>query len=267
MGPVPDGGGAMTRAALGRIPTAPRTVAGAAVGAMVVATLAIRMASPARADTVIHLAPARAETATIDYVVSSSNSNKIGSNVKIDMPTGVQVGDLLVAAIYTRGKPTVTSPAGWTFIRHNGKGRLYYRLADGTEPGTYTWTLSKEENGAGSIVVYRGVDPTSPINADSGKKKKDSDRITAPSVSTTVDGAQLVGFYAVLKNSYIKPPSEFTERVDKRSEGSEDRINWEVCDKHQNGSSRTGDKKATATKSGRNVGMMLALAPMSSGGG
>jgi len=173
--------------------------------------------------------PARAAS-SISYMVRSCNSNETDDHLKLDRPTILQQDDLMIAAIYTRGKPSVTAPAGWTFIRHNGKGRLYYRVAAGSENATYTWTFNKTKNAGGCIVVYRGVDPSNPINADTGKRKSPSKTINAPSATTTVDGVTLVAFYGILADTHITPANNFTERLDKRTKGTTDRITWEVSE-------------------------------------
>jgi hypothetical protein len=73
-------------------------------------------------------------------------------------PGGTAQGDIMVAvftAPYT-GSLTYTAPSGWTLASsHNGGGSvslwsgLYYKIAGGSEPSSYTWTCSA----AGSLNV------------------------------------------------------------------------------------------------------------------
>lgn len=241
----------MQEAAEIRMSSARRVIGLGLLFPLLAATVVVRLAQPARAS-----------TGQISYVSRSSASNDVDSELTITTPSEAVAGDLLLAAVYVRDKPDVTAPSGWTFIRHNGRGRLYYRVATGTEKSSYTWTLSKSVNAGGSILVYRGVDPISPIDASSGKRHpNESTSIDAPSVTTSKSGDTIVALFAVGADSYIKPPAGLTERADKRTDGSGDAINWEVSDFYQQAAGSTGSQTATATEAGTSCGQLVALAP------
>ncbi len=238
-----------------RLPAPRRTIALLSLLPILVLTFVVHFSVPAKAS------PA------VTYVSNSSKSNDKSKSLKIDTPSGIESGDVMLAAVYVRGDPHFTSPGGWTFIRRNGHGRLYYRIADGTEADSYKWKFSERKCNGGSIVVYRGVDTSNPINDDTGHKDNDGKSIKAPSATTTVSSAMIVAFYGIGEDSHTSPASGFTERIDRRTKGNGKHINWEVSEKVQATASRTGDEIATATDKAWNVGQLLALPPSDSGGG
>jgi len=62
-------------------------------------------------------------------------------------------GDLLLAAIIGGGN---TPPAGWSLISGDASVGLYSRTAGGSEPATYTWTLSSGgQSRSGCMIALR----------------------------------------------------------------------------------------------------------------
>ena len=101
----------------------------------------------------------------VSYVGGAAGGSTSG--VSINLPAGVQVGDLLVAAIHIAGPTagaTVTPPPGWTQVRTNavsGLSRdfmLYAKTATASEPASYTWTTSAGGTAAeGTLVALRNA--------------------------------------------------------------------------------------------------------------
>jgi len=127
---------------------------------------------------------------------------------------------LLTQITLDSGAATVTPPGGWTYLRDDGNGGirqyLFYRIASGGEPVSYTWTISNGES-SGATSSFRGVDTGSPIDVHGGQSVPGSNEITAPSVTTTVADVLLVGFFGHDDGLSIDPPGTMTERWDAAS--------------------------------------------------
>jgi len=149
---------------------------------------------------------------------SASGSDQASSHLAdatFKKPTGTQPGDLLFVffgADHSLQNLTGTalSALGWTLQDQradygtDGQGTyLLYRIADGTEPDPIVF---KDINGTpsgngvqGLLAVYRGVNPTEPINAydkivtlqgeDTPSKHVEN---ATPSITTTVDRCLLI---------------------------------------------------------------------------
>lgn len=96
--------------------------------------------------------------------VSSTTSNTAGapaSSLTITKPTGISVGDTLLASISVDAIPTITAPSGWTLIKTTTQGTaltiaLYGKIVTASEPSNYQWTFGSSEQAAGVIVDYTG---------------------------------------------------------------------------------------------------------------
>jgi hypothetical protein len=108
---------------------------------------------------------------------TESGTTKSGAStltsLTINRPTGtgVQAGDILIAAV-TANNVAPTAPSDWTNfdgLASSGNPwqvQLYWKLATGSEPSSYTWTVSNDSGaGAGGFIqAWRGVDPVNPID-------------------------------------------------------------------------------------------------------
>lgn len=100
------------------------------------------------------------------------------TSITINKPTGVVAGDVMIVNISQVGvsagninaNPTHTT--GWILISGADLaggterwGSVFYKIAGGSEPASYTFTLHPDANGgAGSIIAFSGVDVTGGVN-------------------------------------------------------------------------------------------------------
>ena len=143
----------------------------------------------------------------------------------IPAPSGIAAGHFLIAGIEYQGGTgeTITPPAGWTLIERTDSGTsfgivTYYRVADGSEGASFTWTFSVATRSLGGIIRYTGVDTASPIDVQ-GEATGSSATPTAPSVVTTQANDLVVAFWgdgATLGQTAenFTPPGGTTERYD-----------------------------------------------------
>lgn len=87
----------------------------------------------------------------VPSVVSSAIKTGFASSVTsmaVNLPASISSGDLLIAIVEVRNSGTWTKPTGWTQIfapvAAGGVGDFtaFYKIADGTEGSTATWTAS-----------------------------------------------------------------------------------------------------------------------------
>ncbi len=129
----------------------------------------------------------------------ATRQDTASTSAVIDMPSGVASGDLLLACIGAGVSNTITPPAGWTAVQTNVMGNavggLYSRVAGGSEPSTYTWTLGTSQRHTGVIVRCSGASGTPTINVSgTGGVNTNSVNYVAPSVTTTGPNTTLFTF-------------------------------------------------------------------------
>jgi len=205
--------------------------------------------------------------AGITFRSAASAQNPTATTLTIGRPAGVVAGDVMVAGIGIRGAPAVATPAGWTLIRTDAAGTyttqaLYYRVATAAEPASYTWSFSQSVPAAGGISAYQGVSTANPVNASGGTGTNSTTvSILAPSITTTVPGAEVVGFFSIGGTNSITAPAGMTERAEASSTAGSNHATWETSDFTQPTAGATGTRTATGTNAHPNVGALVALTP------
>lgn len=199
--------------------------------------------------------------------VAASQATGTSVGVTVNIPAGVQPGDLMIAAIHIgwcNSGPAVTAPIGWTLINHTsntGSGcgsqntskqlHTFYKVATNAEPANYTFTgNASNQYYVGAIVAYSGVNTTTPINASSTFGMQDAcNNIVANSVTTTTTCTRLVGVFFCSVNSSqtnIIPQNSMTERVEVSTTGNHPWGNEdvEVADEFMGAMGASGNKTA-----------------------
>lgn len=104
---------------------------------------------------------------------SSAGDGGTGSTLSVSLPAGVQPNDQILLAVTLPGNQSIKStPSGYTLVgtfssgsgSSNAQEALYRRTAQAGDTSV-TVTFSKTFAKAATVVVYRGVNPTSPIPA------------------------------------------------------------------------------------------------------
>lgn len=205
--------------------------------------------------------------------VASESATSYDDHLSLQVPDEAEPGDLLVAQVAVGfgllEGATITPPGGWTEIRSDVAFGLlgltattqgvYYRVVDGSEPNTYEWTYRTFLAGnpaAGAITLFRGVDVGEPIDAHAGGTG-DGATITAPSVTTSVDGAYLLGLFASDSgDSDVAPATP----LDTLYQAGRSDIAIAAGGQTQATAGATGSRSASAAD-GRNIGQLVALRP------
>ena len=123
-----------------------------------------------------------------------------GKSLTINTPSGVNEGDLLVAAVATDGdtSSSLAPPGGegWTEINLNDLYAavtlgVWWKLADASESSSHQFTWSVNQKAYGWIMRFTGHNTSSPINASAGQGQNSSSP-DCPSVTTTVADCLIV---------------------------------------------------------------------------
>lgn len=200
----------------------------------------------------------------ISFVNVTNQYNGVGTNDAALVPSGVQVGDVLITDIsfLSGGSISINSvPSGWTLIRRDDTGSgpadvsaaLYLKIASASEPASYTWTLSSATYNTGVMIAMRGCNQTEPIDQHSGQSNASSTSVTAPGVTTTTNMDTLLYIGGIVAAVSFTPPSGMTEATDANS--------IEIAYQTGVALGATGNKVATAAGAGINIGQLVALRP------
>lgn len=148
---------------------------------------------------------------TISYVGKSSSwlSQTSNTSFTINKPTGVQQGDLMIAAaLFSGSTGTVNTPTGWTLVRktvkevsagtddHSGSVTMvvFKRVATASEPNS--WSATHTTYGQPKItqtVAYRGCD--SALIAETADTALNRSSVSTGSVTNTDSKAWRVEFF------------------------------------------------------------------------
>lgn len=198
------------------------------------------------------------------YVTGTTKANGVSTTLTADYPaSGLQAGDLALVLVSFGGGSGITLsnlPSGYTAVpntRINSTTtfgtEVYYKILAGTESGSITWTLSGSQNNSSQMYVIRGANQVNPINISNSQANASSATVTAPSITTTVDGCMLVFFGTVAAVATYTAPSGMTERLDANS--------TETAELLTTTQGASGTKAATATSAGVNTGILVAVTP------
>lgn len=157
------------------------------------------------------------------YVASANNVTNADATT-VDVPTGTMEGDLIIAVSGESGATAAASPdgTGWTSLGDeacypNTYHEVFWKFATAAEPASYTFAVAGATRVAATLVTYRYVHGSTPINAvASSVNTSDTSDIVAPPIDTTVDDTLVVVVGANNSNSsgLITFPAGWTERIE-----------------------------------------------------
>lgn len=164
--------------------------------------------------------------------VTGSTSNAAGmaaDTVSLNAPAGTTPGDVLVAAITGDLNPLMASaPAGWTQLTDplsinstsssGARTFAYLHVVGTSDPGSYTWTLTKAVKWGAGVTGYRGVDNQSPLAGQvttAVDVTYGASSLTVPGVTTGRNGSVLIGGIGCdCAAPVFTAPSGWTERFE-----------------------------------------------------
>lgn len=202
---------------------------------------------------------------------ASGGDNGTGSSLTLSLPAGVAANDQIILAVTLPGNQSIKStPTGYTAIAtyssgtgaSNVKLALYRRTAAAGDTSV-TVTFMKTFAKAAALVVYRGVNPTNPIDVSSSGTTASGTSVVAPSVTTTKANDELVmalGAESPTAGTWTAPTT-MTTRV---SQAGGPTIAGAIADEAFGTAGATGSRTATFSTTGSFAGALLALQPVQS---
>ncbi len=142
--------------------------------------------------------------------------------ITISKPSGTTANDVMIASIAVQpSSVTITAPSGWTLIRRmdNNTGTtnslaVYRKTDGGSEPSSYTWTLSSLDHAAGGIQSFSGVDASSPLDAEDGVATASANTHATPSINRSMPGTMVVTSHTLASSRTWTAPAGMTEAGD-----------------------------------------------------
>ena len=197
----------------------------------------------------------------------------------IARPPGTVAGDVMIASIVVRPSSVIiTPPAGWAAqaaalqnaAGNSSRQQIFYRVAGGAEPATYSWLFDSAHTGAaGGILSYSGVDTAAPIDAYGGNltpQGGDSNlQHRALAVTTTVVDTMVISTHSLTSAVTWTPPAGMIERVDVASQAPQNAVGIALSmnEVAQAAAGTTGDRVATAASNGdTGSATLIALRPL-----
>jgi len=218
------------------------------------------------------LIAAPAALAQITFVSESAPlpSSSAVNTVTAPLPGGVVANDVMLALVAYRGGNTInvaSVPAGWTAVTSTNDGallgmRLYQKVAGGSEPASYAWTLSGSDRAAVAILAFRGVDTSSPILTFGTRINGASTSLTAPSITPGVANSMLAAFWGAINgNLTFSAPASMVERVDVATGAGPNGLTLGAAYEAYAPTTATGTRVATIDSTQSNTGYLIALRP------
>ncbi|MCV2491113.1 PKD domain-containing protein, partial [Geodermatophilus sp. YIM 151500] len=222
-------------------------------------------------QTITVTAPPTGGGGAVTVVSNATATDDVGGTaVTVARPAGVAEGDVMIAQFTADFAPTVSSaPAGWAPVVDpldiNARATLfaYYKVAGSAEPTSYTWQLSAAQPWNAGVTAYRGVDGTTPFDtaASTAVQTVAATSLTVPQVTTTTDGAMVVGGVGLNnRTSTVTPPAGWTESW----EGTGGQVS-ELAHRSQPTAGPTGDATWTYPATMQSAGWVRALRPAAGG--
>jgi len=163
----------------------------------------------------------------ITYVGGDDAGGQNVTTIDLTWPT-VAAGDYALVSWSFTSSLTPTDPSGFalastspssTATGNNSHGsRVISKVCTGSESGTFTLTTSGSNRQSAVLLVYRGVDPTTPIDdIDNFVQSSSTTSHACTGIVTTVPDAVVVTTAAERVNNASAnwtQPSGYTERID-----------------------------------------------------
>ena len=207
--------------------------------------------------------PTAAAGITLSGVATATNNT--GTSLQLARPAGTAPGDVLVAAVSARRRPTVAAPAGWALLTTTDNDKtmrtsLYWRTATDGDPGSWSWSFSSAVAATGSLVAYSGVDAVSPMAAYAGRAGASSTHITAPSVDAP-EGGLVLALSATAVQTTVTADQHAVELGEVTTTSGKEKITSHVAAFAVTAAGSTGTRTAVARHAAVNTGHLVALRP------
>jgi chitodextrinase len=201
----------------------------------------------------------------IVFQSASAGANSTDVRVTVNSPAGVLAGDVFVASVDVRGRPTITAPTGWRLLRTDDNATTmrkatYVKVATTTEPASYTWALSSSQGAAATIQAYGNVDVSNPVELSAGQVNAASTSLNAPAV-TAGAGDLVLALFGAANLVAVTPPAGYLERAEAGTPAGTYKVTSESADVLATSAGDTGALTARSSLSSQSIGHTVVLRP------
>lgn len=206
-------------------------------------------------------------TSKVSLVGTASAGSANTTSLTMSLPAGVAANDqILVSATLPHGK-SVSTPTGYSLVGAYSSGTastsakvVVFRRTAAAGDSSLSVSFTGKYDKTVTVAVYRGIDPTAPIDAVASGSRAGGTSVVAPSVTTSASAGLLVMFEgataAAGPGDWTSAPG-MTERVEHVSSG----VGAAVSDERLGPPGPTGTRTASFTQTAQLVGVVLALRP------
>jgi hypothetical protein len=202
---------------------------------------------------------------------NSTTNTGFSTSASANRPDNTNSGDLLVASLTFRldvSGLSITNPEGWELISRTDQGSnlglaTYYKIANSTEPSSYSWGVYTSNNrwslGVSRITGASAGTPITIFNESSSGSSSTS--VEAPSINTIENNQLVLSFFANGNAGSFTSPSGSTERYDNPYTGGSSGIRPSnmLATYIQINKGATGNKIATSSSSAVWVAQQIAI--------
>lgn len=189
------------------------------------------------------------------------------TTLTVNLTAGAAGGDVAVAYMCSDDDNVSSVPTGFTEIANftfNSDARLIvgYRVLGASEPSSYDFTKADNEDAAGAISVFNGVDNSQVLDTSSSTNTGDSNTPTALSITTVSDDCAILAIGGGEDGDFTwTPPTGMTEIIDIQvgsgASGATMSLGWVI----QNSAGATGNKQFTTSGADTWGAVLIALTP------
>ena len=189
------------------------------------------------------------------------------SAVTLTLPTGTTVNDQVVLSVVVPQPQTVATPTGYTLVSNTASGTattsarlLLFRRTVVAGDTKATVTFASAFPKTATLAVYRGVNPTSPVDTRSQAVLAGTS-VTAPAVTTTAANDKLLILDAEYNSASVPTwtvPAGTTNRV---SQTGGTIVSGLIADTTQAAAGSSGTKTSSVSVTANLITVLLALKP------
>lgn len=155
------------------------------------------------------------------FVNATTNSSTGSTTISINTPTNI-ADDLIVVAIAWELSNATATPvqSGWNSLWSTSNAarahtqNVYWRRSNGSEPSSFSFTITSAEWVAAAISIRNA---SNPYSASAQFNNSQVTATTAPTLTTTHDSDLIVFVGSSMNGTTYTAPTNFTERADVRS--------------------------------------------------
>lgn len=162
----------------------------------------------------------RAAVARPLFISSSLLNFSSSTSLQVSAPTAIAAGNLLVGLINCNAgvSLSLTAPSGWSVVNSSANRFIIYKEATGSEPATYTFTLSASPSVSTCSILNYTLGNLDAVGSSSNAGTD----LPAPSVTVAKDKSLVLLIVSGnTGNNTVTTPSGWTKRTERTTVASQ----------------------------------------------